>query len=491
MQFTVLTSLPFEIETLILPVFENEPTVFPKPYQTLVKLRFKNKDFTGKAGEMVMLFPEEKGLPSRVLVWGLGTKDTFSGPVLRGLAAELVRKLKTFSRREVALWCLPGFAFLAQELAEGVEFGNFSLAKFKTGKEKEEIENAMIGKISFIVKKDTLSFRKALKKGFLIAEAVCRVRDLVNRGPSLKHVDYLVEQSKGIARKHGYSLRILDQKQLEKKGMHGILGVNRGSDMEAKMVVLEYTPPKTDKKKPIVFIGKGIIFDSGGYNLKPGQSLQEMQLDMAGAAVIMGLFEVLKPLQLHHHVVGIFPLTDNVINAKAQKPSDIVTTYSGKTVEIVNTDAEGRMILCDAITYAIRHFQPEYIIDIATLTGVCVLALGERFAGLFGNDAELLKKLKHAGETCDELLWELPIHPDDRKKMKSKIADLRNHDFSPQAGALKAAAFLEEFVEDKKWAHIDIAGPAFVKDPKKYESPMGTGFGVRLFVTFLEELRKG
>jgi leucyl aminopeptidase len=491
MEFSVIPTINTKTAVLIVPVFQDIAVskTGPKLVETYLKKREEQKDFEGKEGEILLGLPDEENLPHKIVLWGLGEKKKLNSQKLRELSALVIKAVRTLKKGEATLWCPDALLDFSQALGEGLTFGNFTLAKFKTGKEKEELELQTIKKVVFVTAKKTQKFETELQKGRIVAEAVGEVRDLVNAGPTLKNVDYLAGKAQAIAKQNGYKINVLNKRDIEKLGMNGILGVNRGSELGAKMVVIEHTPKGTGKDKPIIIVGKGIIFDSGGYNLKPSSSLFEMQLDMAGAGAVMGLFMLLKKLNVQQHVVGIIPLTDNALNAKSQKPSDIVTTYSGKTVEIVNTDAEGRMILCDAITYALKHFEPRYLIDIATLTGACMVALGDRYAGLFGNDNGLIEKLRKAGELTDELSWQLPIHPDHREKMKSKIADLRNWDEIPHAGASKAAAFLQEFVEDAKWVHIDIAGTAFVKNPKKYESPMGTGFGVRLLLEFLEKLR--
>ena len=491
MEFSVLTTINPKTAVLIVPVFQDVSAskTGPKLVGNFLRKREELKDFEGKEGETLLGLPDNDGMPGKVVLWGLGEKKKLTPQKLRGLAAQLSKAVRLLKKSEVTLWCPDIFAGFGRELGEGLAFGNYTLAKFKTGKGKEELETQTLKKIACITEKKNPKFEAELKKGSVIAQAVREVRDLVNAGPSLKNVEYLAAKAQNIARQNGYKINILNKKDLEKMGMNGIIGVNRGSEYGAKMVIMEHTPKGTSKDKPVVVIGKGVIFDSGGYNLKPSSSLYEMQLDMAGAGAVMGLFMLLKKLGIDRRVVGIFPMTDNLVSASSQKPSDVVTTYSGKTVEIVNTDAEGRMILCDAISYAVKHFDSRYLIDIATLTGACMVALGDRYAGLFGNDDALIEKLRKAGEQTDELAWPMPIHPDHRTRMKSKIADLRNWDEVPYAGASKGAAFLQEFVENSKWVHMDIAGPAFVKEPKKYESPMGTGFGVRLLVEFLEKLR--
>jgi len=491
MEFSIISAINPKQPILIVPLFKDVAftKTSPKILETFLKNRQEQQDFLAQEGDVLLTMPDDKNIPSKAILWGLGEKKKLTSQKLRGLAAQLLKSVKALKKGEATIWLLDEMIPYAQAIGEGLTFGNYSLAKFKTGKEKEQQDLQTIKKISFIITKKSPKFQSEVTKGSMIAEAVGEVRDLVNAGPTLKNVDYLAQKAQEIAKQNGYKITVLNKSELQKMGMGGILGVNRGSEFGAKMVMMEYAPKALSKKPPVVIIGKGIIFDSGGYNLKPSHSLFEMQLDMAGAGAVMGLFMLLKKLNIQQHVVGIFPLTDNLVSATSQKPSDVVTTYSGKTVEIINTDAEGRMVLCDAITYALKNFEPRYLIDVATLTGACMVALGDRYAGLFGNDPTLIEKLRKAGEETDEQSWPMPIHPDHGARMKSKIADLRNWDEVPHAGASKGAAFLQEFVEDAKWAHLDIAGPAFVKDPKKYESTMGTGFGVRLFVEFLENLK--
>ena len=271
--------------------------------------------------------------------------------------------------------------------------------------------------------------------------------------------------------------------------MGALLSVNKGSGKKAaKLVVMEYKPKKPSKKDPILLVGKGLVFDAGGYNLKPSKYIEDMHQDKAGGALVVGIFNALKDLNIKRRVVGIVPLTENLIDSEAQKPSEIIKSYSGKTIEIRNTDAEGRLILADALSYGVETYKPEYTIDFATLTGACVIALGDRYAGLMGNNESLMDKIKKSGDKTEELVWQLPIHDDFRESMKGQVADLRNIDngTSSFAGTSKAAAFLEYFVNKSKWAHLDIAGVAYNEKPKAVDQPFATGYGVRMMLDFLE-----
>jgi len=474
---------------LIIPLFKDSDFTLKMPAElhALLKKRQQLKDFTASQGQSLLLLPDSDKLPAKILLCGFGKKEQLNDTSARNSAALAVKAAKKLKLQQAEMILPENLAKHAQAFGEGLGMGNYNPAKYQTGKNKQNNEKTDIKKITIFYDGKDKKLAAALRDGLEIAAAVNEVRDLVNAPPALKTVNYMAEKAREVARQNGYKITVIDKKKLEQMGMGALMGVNRGSTAGAKLVMIEHSPWGSSKK-PVVIAGKGIIFDSGGYNLKPSAAMSNMNLDMAGAASVIGLFMLLKKLKVKQHVAGIFALTENLIDANAQKPSDIVTTYSGKTVEISNTDAEGRLILCDTISYALKKWEPRYLIDIATLTGACMVALGERYAGLFSNDKELAAKLEKAGKESDELLWPLPLHPDYSAKMKSKIADLRNSDDSPYAGASKGAAFIQYFVGKTPWAHLDIAGPAHVKEPKKYENEMATGYGVRLFLQFLRNL---
>jgi leucyl aminopeptidase len=474
---------------LVVPLFSKSDFTagMPEELKPLLKKRQERKDFKASAGSTVILYPDTENLPGKILLAGFGKKAKLNDKVVRECAAMAVKSAKSLKTGEMAVMLPDRLIKSARTLGEGLGLGNYNPAKYQTGKKQKQNEKGDIKIIKFLSPKANKNFIQQLREGLETADAVNCVRDLVNAPPALKSVNYMADKAAEIARHNGYKLTVLDLAQIKKLKMGGIAGVNRGSTIGAKLVMLEHRPWGTPKK-PVVIAGKGIIFDSGGYNLKPSGAMANMNLDMAGAAAVMGTFMLLKKLKIRQHVVGIFALTENLIDANAQKPSDIITTYDGKTVEITNTDAEGRLILADTVSYAIKKYQPRYLVDLATLTGACMVALGERYAGLFSNNRFLNDTLKKAGDETDELVWPLPLHPDYAAKMKSKIADLKNSEEGAYAGASKGAAFIQYFVGKTPWAHLDIAGPAHVKDPKKYETAMGTGYGVRLLVQFLRKL---
>ncbi len=482
---------------LIVPFFKGTDAAKSVPADLVshIEKRVKSKDFNGKKYETLVLMPDEKGIPSKILLAGFGEKKNLSAERARNCAGVAIKKAKEHDLNEVSVYIPAQMAKFAEAFAEGLGMGNYNPAVFQTGKIKTKNETSDVKEITVIAgalaggktgARAGAALKKELETGLAIAAAVNESRDLVNAPASLKTVAYLADRAKEIARQSRSSIRILEKKELEKMGMGGIIGVNKGSTAAAKMVIMEHKPFGS-KKEPIVIIGKGIVFDSGGYNLKPRDAMTDMKMDMAGAAAVMGVFRLLKQLGVRQHVVGIFPLTENLIGPDAIRPSDIITTYSGNTVEIGNTDGEGRLILADAISYAVKNCRPRCIIDLATLTGACVMALGEKYAGLFGNDKNLIEQIRKAGESVDELVWHMPIHRDDAEKMKGVITDYRNWDPDYSASLCKSAAFLRFFTGKTKWAHLDIAGTAFVKSPKKYEAPMATGFGIRLLLEYLKK----
>lgn len=454
---------------------------------SLINTHLKQKNFKGETSETISTHLVDKTRTQKIILYGLGKEADWTEKMARNMGSKIIRSSKSFKEKEVTIIIPEKIQSTLQAFTEGMILGNYDPVIYKTGEEKQKKEDAQIKTVNLLCSGWTKSQEKEVHKGQLLAETVNHIRNMVNSGPDKMGTEAFANHAKEIAKENKYKFTDFNKRQLEKMGMGGILAVNRGSDEPAHLLVLEHEPKL--KEEPILIIGKGIIFDTGGISLKPPSSLHEMHLDMAGAAVILGVFKLLKKLDLQKRVIGIVPVTDNSIGSKAYKPSEIVTTYAGKTVEIMNTDAEGRMILCDALHYGITEYKPRYVIDLATLTGACMVALGFRTAGLFGNDQPLMDVIKSSAEKTDEPVCQLPITDADEKAMKGKLADLTNlamdHGY---AGASRAAAFLKNFVGNSKWAHIDIAGTAYSKDPKDYESSMATGFGVRLMVDLLEKL---
>lgn len=486
MKLTFSTSVK-KNDLIIVPLFEDGiiDKLLPKELAGLKRALKNEKQFEGKVDQLFAVTPLSEKLPLRALFVGCGKEKDTNGAIVRNAAAEGIKFARKHQAGSVSIYVQKSFEKHLQALAEGFVLANYNPAKYQTGENKKKHEKMEVKAVEIVTAKKDAA---VVQKGQRIAEAVNSARDLVNAPHNFKNGEMLAREAQRIGKENRLKVTILNKKQIEKLGMGAFLGVNKGSVTEAKLVLMEH---KGAKGKPVVLVGKGITFDSGGYNLKSGPWLADMKMDMSGAAVVMSVLGLCGKLGIKRHVIGVAPITDNLIDKEAQKVSDIVTTYSGKTVEVNNTDAEGRLILCDALAYAIDTFKPEMIVDVATLTGACMMALGEQYAGLFGNHRPLIDRLRKSGEETDELAWPMPIHPDHAKEMKSRIADLQNVNYGNEgkAGASTAAAFLQEFVGDTRWAHLDIAGTAFVKHPKKYESPMATGYGVRLLINFLEHLK--
>ncbi len=493
MKITLTTKFPKDAKLYILPLFEDvdfeKSKIAPSQLKDIIKQRKKKKDFTAKKETKLCIVKDDPKLPEKILLYGLGRLKELDATKVRVISASLAKEIQAKQIKNINIHFPKELYDFAKPFLEGLALVNYNPNIFQTSKNKTENEKKLITKIDFqMPDKNTKSIKKDFDETIKLIEGVYFVRDLVNKPNNEINAETLSKIAKENAKEGGYKITILNKKQLEKLKMGALLGVNRGSTIEAKLVVMEYKPKKPTNKKPILLVGKGVTFDSGGYNLKPTRAIENMKEDMAGAGVVIGLFKLLKKFGINKHIIGITPLTENSIGPNAQAVNDIITTYSGLTVEVTNTDAEGRLILADAISYGIKKYSPSILIDLATLTGACMVALGDRYAGVLGNDETTIKKLIKAGETTDELVWQLPIHDDYRKKMKGKIADLINAQNTGLAGASTAAAFLENFVpKSVKWAHLDIAGVTLVNNPKPYDYPSATGYGVRLLMEYLKE----
>src|SRR6185369_4306061 len=314
---------------------------------------------------------------------------------------------------------------------------------------------------------------------------VSLARDLVSHPGNVATTGYLAAAARRVAKHHGLACRVLEKAELEKLGMNALVAVGKGSVEPPRLIVLEYHGSGA-KGKPVALVGKGITFDSGGISIKPGAGMEEMKTDMSGAAAVLGTMEAAAALQLPVNLVAVIPTAENMPDGKAYKPGDVLVSMSGLTIEITNTDAEGRLILCDALHFARTEFKPAAMIDLATLTGACVVALGHEASGMMGNDQRLLENLKKAGERCNERLWELPLWDEYGETMKSDIADLRNAGTTRDGGTITAGWFLKQFAATTRWAHLDIAGTAW-SDKSRPCSPKGaTGVGVRLLIEYLK-----
>ncbi|MBI4128039.1 MAG: leucyl aminopeptidase [Parcubacteria group bacterium] len=494
MRISYSTSLNGRLPFAILPC--DETTVktgrFPKKVRALVGRYIKEKRFTGAPKETLVLSPTLAGLPRELALVGLGPREKVTSEMLLesgALAMNLARERKQV---EVALF-LPSELLVNdryQFLIDGALLTNYYASLYKTGKEASELKRQLVRSLTIVTDTPlTSQSRSRIREALTTTANVDYARSLISRPSSEVTPEYLETEARELSNRYpAMTLTSLDKAQLTTLGMGLILGVNRGSTREPRLVILDWNP-RQEKEQPIVIVGKGITFDSGGYNLKPTGSMEDMHGDMAGAATVLAVMRTVAELRVPLRVVGLFPATENVVSGDAYKPSDVLTSFSGKTVEVGNTDAEGRLILADALAYAVKTFKPRYLIDLATLTGACIVALGERYAGLLGTDTELMEKIERASSMTAERVWRLPLDDYFSEKMKGTIADLRNvaPELKRAAGASLGAAFLKEFVGETAWAHLDIAGPALRQDKTAYDpKTVGTGFGVRLMVEFLK-----
>jgi leucyl aminopeptidase len=486
MKICVQRSLKAKKGLLVFPLFQKELKKLPQntPFfiEDFIK-QLKKEDFKAKRGELKSTYLDIKNTPEKLAVLGLGEMEKIKARHARELGAKIGKQLKANKKDTLSIFLNKNLENFLQELLEGVFMSQYEFTRFKSKKKKDKPYE--LKEINLITNTKEKQLIDQIKRADLISEAVDYVKDLVNAPSNEVDAAYFVKEARKIKSENNYKIVVLGQKELQKMGWGGLLAVNQGSAKDAKCIVIEYDGGKR-KEKPIAIVGKGLIFDTGGYNLKPTRYIETMQQDMAGGAAVMGLFKLLKKLKVKKNVIGIIPLTENLVNENAYRPSDIIKTFSGQTVEVTNTDAEGRLILCDGVTYATK-LKPEMILTIATLTGAVSVALGNRYAGLMGNNHAIRNALKKAGQAVDDLGWPLPVHNDFKKKLDSKVADMMNCNIGVRgAGAQEGASFLERFVEKNKWCHIDIGGTGFTEDPQEYESKGATASGVRMLLEFLE-----
>ena len=361
----------------------------------------------------------------------------------------------------------------------GIKLKSYEFNIYKSKKNKKLININVIGNKNKISQQDRLRF-KALEEGTFFA------RDLVSEPGNILHPDEYAKRINSL-KKFGLKINIYDEKKLKKLGMNALLGVGQGSIRGSYLVTMEWKGAKNNSN-PLAFIGKGVCFDTGGISLKPAKFMEDMTYDMAGSATVVGLMKNLAMRKAKINAVGVVGLVENMPGGNAQRPGDIVKSYSGKTIEILNTDAEGRLVLADAITFTEKKFKPKFMIDLATLTGAIIVSLGSEYAGLFSNDNKLSNQLLEAGKKVDEKLWRMPLHKNFDKLIDSKNADMQNINYVGGAGSTTAAQFLQRFVLNKTpWAHLDIAGMAFSKYGGALNSGGATGYGVRLLNKLIED----
>lgn len=443
-------------------------------------------DFKGELFQCRLIHTQGALPARRVLLTGLGKKEEFDLEKWRGAASKAGQLIRDSGIKQFAFQIKPFKDLSGNELTEsfvtGFLLGTYQFNEHKTlDREKiRQIEEAvLLGE----TEQEISGIDQGLKRGQIISDAVCLARDLANAPSNQATPNALAEKAREIARNQGLGIEVLDLSEAEAAGMGAFVAVAKGSQEPAKFIILEYNKGKG--LDTIVLVGKGITFDSGGISIKPAERMEQMKADMSGAAAVLGIMQAASKLQFPLHLVGIIPATENLPSGKAYKPGDVLKTLSGQTVEVISTDAEGRLILADALTYSLKY-QPKAIIDLATLTGACVIALGDYVMGLFGNDENLLKQIEETSVRSGEKTWRFPLWDEYFEYIKSDVADFRNVG-TRAAGAIVGAIFLEKFVQKTPWIHLDIAGPAFIEKERPYIPKGGTGIGVRLLVQLLRD----
>jgi leucyl aminopeptidase len=494
MNIVVLAMPPLQQATpcLIIPVWQTAcETPLLKELDTRLagdlSLALQTGAFMGRTGEKLLLHAGRRLPAERVLLVGLGEAKP-AGEALRKGAALAVAVLREQRLTDCCL-VVPETApeetgDAARALAEGLLLADYRFDRFLT--ENLDRLPPTLKEVGLLIAET--GRQDAATEGARRAQIVCRsvtmARDLVNQPGNIKSPEYMATQAAEMATAAGLKCMVLDRAQLKTEGCGALLAVGQGSVREPRLIVLEYLGGNPGEK-PLALVGKAVVFDSGGLSLKPGEKMDEMKSDMAGGAAVLGTMAAAAGLKLPVNLIGIIPAVENLPSGTAYRPGDILTSLSGKTIEVLNTDAEGRLILADALTYAAR-FAPRAVIDLATLTGACIIALGNHTTAVLGTDQALIDRLRQAGEETGERLWQLPLWEEYDEQIKSEVADVKNTGGRP-AGTITAAAFLRKFVpEGCPWAHLDIAGPSWEEKGGGYLPLGATGVGVRLLIRYLE-----
>jgi len=450
-------------------------------------------DFKAKPKSSAVIYGNDKIGAKRILLVGLGERKKATLDTVRKAAALAANTAVKMRITDMALALHSAFggrfepAKVGQVCVEGLYFGSYRYDEFVTESENGRADSLNVR----LVDSDSARIRKlqkAISAGAVVGSAQSYTRTIANRPANVINPPSLADEAKRLARTtNGLSCTVFDEKQMAEKAMGGVLAVGSGSANKPRFIVLKYNGVKAAAKKATIgLVGKAITFDSGGISIKPASRMDQMKLDKSGGIAVLGTMKAIAELKLPLNVLGIIPAAENLPSGTSYRPGDIITTYSGKTVEVQNTDAEGRLILCDGLAYAVRQ-NCNVIVDIATLTGACLVALGKYMAAVMSNDEKLIKQLQTAAKQSGEKLWPMPCGDEYAEEMKSKIADLKNIG-GKWGGACTAAAFLRQFVEDKKWAHLDIAGMDLFEEANEYSTGGSRGFGVRLLTAFLTDM---
>ncbi len=451
----------------------------------------KTGDFRGREEDQALFYAPEGSGVERILFQGMGKRREADRETLRKLAGRAVRKAESLRLTDLHLAVLPleeagGPGEALQAAAEGLVLGGWDFRELRSHREGDEAPFPLVSHCTVSLDGDSsgIDGEAALRRGHAVAVGENLARTLQFRPGNVATPTHLAQVASELAEEHDLGLTLLGPKEMADEGMGALLAVTAGSEEEPRLIILEYRGGR-EGDPPLALVGKGLTFDTGGISIKPASGMEDMKYDMSGGAAVLGAMKALALLRLPVNVVGVVPASENHISGKATRPGDVVRTRSGKTVEIINTDAEGRLILADALSYTVDRFDPAAVVDCATLTGACVIALGNHAAALLGRNEELLQELREAGDRSGERCWPLPLWSVYRKQLDSPVADLKNVGGRP-AGTVTAALFLSEFVDSEvPWAHLDIAGTAYGEAQVPYLRNGGFGFPPRLLLEWV------
>ena len=491
----------FAGDLLVYLIEEDIPHIAPDGGRSLnraLQIGWETGDFKGKKDQVLLVYPgltaadeEACSAAKRVLFVGLGKQDddiNCRREQLRQAGGTIAKQASALKAREVCVVLPKEYLLAAVEIAEclteGLILGNYRFALYKS----PQVDTDQPGQVEHFLLHDgglaVTAVRKGMGRGKIVADAVNAARDMANQPGNGWTPAEFAEYGKKLAKQSELKCKVLDKAAMKKLAMGGILGVNQGSALPPQLVVLEY---KTGKSNPtILIVGKGLTFDSGGLCIKPPTGMEDMKYDMCGGAAVMATMQAVAAAEIKGvNVVALIPATENMTGSAALKPGDIIRHYGGKTSEIINTDAEGRLILADALAYGVEMYKPDAVIDLATLTGAVIIGLGHHRTGLLSNNDQLAARLTEAGAQAGEPLWRLPLGSEYRKQIDSKVADIKNAGSDRSAGTITAACYLQEFVGETPWAHLDIAGTAWDFTEKTYIAKGPSGTGVRTLVNLL------
>ena len=478
----LLVNYVFTDEVSSLSISEITPDFDP-----IIREITESNEFRAKDGTISIIHNNVGSGIKRALLLGMGDKKNLDPEKTRNLTGKVVNKAKELGISEFVL--IP-FKNMDKEhlsaMVEGIKLSDYSFNNYKRDEDRNDLNQVRI-----LIRNDMKNSQKIIQHSVVVSDAVIFTRDISNLPPNDCSPEVLATLSKKLSENQKVKVRVIEKEEMKSYGFEGILAVGKGSASSPKLIVLEYSG--STKNRPIVIVGKAVTFDTGGISIKPSEKMEEMKFDKCGGCNVLGIMKAVSDLGLDTNVIGIIPAVENMPSGTSYRPGDIIKMYNRKTVEVLNTDAEGRIILGDALSFAVKTFAPKAIIDMATLTGAAIIALGTNVAALVGNEDNLVTKILEYSNQTGEKIWQLPLFEEYKEQLKSSNADMKNIG-GRSAGAITAAAFLSNFVEDTPWVHLDIAGTAWTQEGTKEKSynPKGvTGFGIRTIVKYISSGNAG